>query len=399
MIIDGALDVRSKANVKAPIFQSDLITFFQSGTGGVYSLIFDVQAAYDLLSGRYVLYGTDRTVVPGSIQSSMLFAVSKTADATDGWNFMAINSTGPYLNANNSVPDSVFVGFTDDAITATSLVLVPLAGLNASEFGGYRPLHTAFYNIPKNVSVGPSVYEGNVAHGVMGIHYTRFDFQTDFGATPAGLPTPVRQVLASSGQVQYQKFIVGYNTYNGGSIFLALADNTTQNAGTAVAAIQEVALPPGFLDPAAFGAGTVDRLAAQPQPVNQSMYQQTIGSSQELDEGFDVAIYQATLQDDRIYFATHDISGPSDPVTMQNTSVTKWAVINIANVSINTIGNLRQLRGAFVESTGKLDAPLTSLINNYYPALTVNSAGIAGKAVTQHTLVPINAGGLVFGFH
>ena len=274
MIVDKALDVRSKANVNAPIFQSDLITFFQSGTGGVYSLIFDVQAAYDLLSGRYVLYGTDRTVVPGSIQSSMLFAVSKTSDATDGWNFMAINSTGPYLNANNSVPDSVFLGFTDDAITATSLVVVPLAGLNTSDFiGGYKPLHKAFYDIPKHVSVGPSVYEGNVSHGVMGIHYTRFDFQTDFGAAPAGLPTPVRQVLASSGQVQYQEFIVGYNTYNGGSVFLALADNTTQNAGTAVAAIQEVALPPGFLDPASFGGGAVDKLAAQPQPVNQSMYQ------------------------------------------------------------------------------------------------------------------------------
>ena len=86
-------------------------------------------------------------------------------------------------------------------------------------------------------------------------------------------------------------------------------------------------------------------------------------------------------------------------MTLQNTSVRKWAVINIANVSINTIGNFRELRGALVESTGKLDAPLTSLINNYYPALTVNSASIAGKAFIQHTLVPNNAGRLVFGFH
>ena len=165
--------------------------------------------------------GQIATVVPGSIQSSMLFAVSKTSDVTDGWHFMAINSTGPYKSANNSVPDSVFIGFTDDAITATSFVSVPLAGGNASEFiGGYATLNKAFYNIPKNVSVGPSVYEETVPHGIMGIHYSRFDFSTDIGIKPAGLPTPVRQVAASSGQPKYQKYIVSYNSYNEGSVFL-----------------------------------------------------------------------------------------------------------------------------------------------------------------------------------
>lgn len=384
MIVDGALDVRSKADVNTPIYQSDLITFFQTGTGGIYSLIFDVQAAYDILSGRYVLYGTDRTIVPGSIQSSMLFAVSKTSDVTSGWNFMAVNSTGPYYSANNSVPDSVFIGFTDDAITATSLITVPLLGTNASDFvGAYRGLYTAFYNFPKNVSNGPSVYEATIPHGITGIHYTRFDFVADIGAVAAGIPTPVRQVVASAEQRKYQKFIVGYgfgySAADGGSLLLVLADNTTQNAGTAVAVTQDVPFPPGFISPEAFGGGEENKLAAQPQPMNQSKYQQTFGSNQELDAGFPAAIYQATLQDDRIFFATHILTGPVDPVTMQNTSVTKWAVLNIANISIQYIGNKRQLQGAFVESTGVLDAPLTSLINNYYPALTVNSANVAGK--------------------
>ena len=112
--------------------------------------------------------------------------------------------------------------------------------------------------------------------------------------------------------------------------------------------------------------------------MNQSKYQQTFGSNQELFAGFPAAVYQATLQNDRIYFATHILSGPVDPVTMQNTSVTKWAVLNVANVTIQKTGSYRQLQGAFVESTGVLDAPLTSLINNYYPALTVNSANVAG---------------------
>ena len=60
MIVDGTLDVRRKSALNDPILVTALTTFFGAGTHQFLSFIFDVQAAYDALSGRYVVFGREQ---------------------------------------------------------------------------------------------------------------------------------------------------------------------------------------------------------------------------------------------------------------------------------------------------------------------------------------------------
>ena len=105
----------------------------------------------------------------------------------------------------------------------------------------------------------------------------------------------------------------------------------------------------------------------------------------------DFTIYQATLQNNSIYFAFH-ATGPKDPseefglVTAQSC----YVVINVANAMVTETrapltapggaNRPRFITGAFVEARGCLDVTsLGNYTNAFYPAMTADSAGLAGN--------------------
>lgn len=183
MIVDGALDVRCKDNIKSPLLYTSLSSFFLAGTGYNFTLLFDVEALWDTIDSRFVLWTIDRDIVDGYLQDCFVVAVSKTADPTDGWNFMVVNASAPYTTCVNfgctiteynlySSVDSPFLGFSGSQLYVISTVFASNTTTPAYSPEATGTVTHALWAFPKALAGGVTVYQGNVLPAQEGVHYT-----------------------------------------------------------------------------------------------------------------------------------------------------------------------------------------------------------------------------------
>ena len=242
MIVDGALDVRSKNNISRPILYTDLVSFFGAGTGYKLTLLYDVSAMWDSIDERFVLWAMDRESGGPQLQTYFAAAVSKTADPTEGWNFMVVNTSTPYTVCVSilvcqiqrfyfhSINDSPTLGFSGTHIYVTDLI-VSISNKTSSGFlGNTDPAAVngehSLWAFPKRIPGGVGVYDGDVLPAQESLHYERFDLARslaggNFGAIPVR-PAPGHKSTTNG------TWLVHVDV---SSIYLWLADNITSGAG------------------------------------------------------------------------------------------------------------------------------------------------------------------------
>ena len=239
---------------------------------------------------------------------------------------------------------------------------------------------------PKKLPGGRSVYDADVLSAVEGLHYFEFDFVRDMNQdfllrTNAGIPTATRQTFVQPWGPE-PAFAVVLST--GGALELFMVDNATASNGRQAVARQRVSL----------GFDIYDTDVIDPPQKGAYYY--------DLTKGYQMNIYQATIQAGKIYIAYVRQGPNAKKYKYGNLPATQWAVINVANVTTRLEkSGFRTMSGAFLESKGFVD---TSAIGNdtaaFYPAVSVNAAGNAGAFCSPsprniHALVKVSRIALV----
>ena len=194
MIVDGALDIRCKDSIQTPLLYTDLNAFFSEGTGYNVTFAYDVSAMWDSLDQRFVLWAMDRESGGPLLQTYFVAAVSKTADPTDGWSFVIVDTQTPYTHCENlacsrssynlySINDSPTLGFTSSHLYVTDSVL-DIGNTSRSDFLDPGSLSQtlgdtsdSLWAFPKRIAGGLSVYQGDVLPARESVHYERFDLR------------------------------------------------------------------------------------------------------------------------------------------------------------------------------------------------------------------------------
>ena len=95
MVVNGALDIRDKAQISQTRKYVSLVDFFSVGTGQPANFVLDVRTIYDPFEQRFIVLGLDRDTVRANY--TIFMAVSKTSDPLiGGWNFLAAAGLVPY---------------------------------------------------------------------------------------------------------------------------------------------------------------------------------------------------------------------------------------------------------------------------------------------------------------
>lgn len=185
---------------------------------------------WDTSDQRFVLWTMDRESIQPQLQTYFAVAVSKTADPTDGWNFMIVNTLTPYNTTNYykySNNDSPTVGFSASHIFVTDLVFAVNRTYSGFLGGFTEKSSRSLWAFPKRVTDGVSVYQSDVLPALDGVHYVRFDTYESLGIYAQYGGTPAR--VAAGEKAGNSTWLVGMAKYSGVQLFLV--DNPTAGAG------------------------------------------------------------------------------------------------------------------------------------------------------------------------
>ncbi len=190
---------------------------------------------WDTSDQRFVLWTMDRETRQSLFQTYFAVAVSKTADPTDGWHFMVVNTQTPYVGSYNTTSyfkysdnDSPTVGFSQSHIFVTDLV-----SAKNRTYDGFLDSFTekssrSLWAFPKQIPGGMSVYESDVLPAKDGVHYLRYDTYSTLGIYAQYGGTPTR--VAPGERAGNSTWLVGIGELG---VQLFLVDNPSAEAGRA----------------------------------------------------------------------------------------------------------------------------------------------------------------------